>query len=79
MYKFNLESVFLSYFFKKRFLFADFPEATLKTCLMVDLAVGPMIPNIYKFPLTALPEKESYSGYDDDHTRVAERWDPGIR
>ena len=33
MYEFNLESVFLSYFFEKRFNFADYPEATLKTCL----------------------------------------------
>ena len=32
MFEFNLESVFLSHFFQKRFYFADFPEDTLKTC-----------------------------------------------
>ena len=32
MFEFNLESVFLSHFLKKRFYFADFPEDTLKTC-----------------------------------------------
>ena len=32
MFEFNLESVFLSHFFKKKFYFADFPEDTLKTC-----------------------------------------------
>ena len=32
MYEFNLESVFLSEFFKKKLNFANFSEATLKTC-----------------------------------------------
>ena len=35
MFEFNLESVFPSHFFKKRFDFADFPEDMLKTCPIV--------------------------------------------
>ena len=27
-----------------------------------------VLPNIYKFPLTGLPENESYSEHGDDHT-----------
>ena len=32
MHEFNLESVFLSYFLKQKFNFADYPEATLNNC-----------------------------------------------
>ena len=32
MFEFNLESVFLSHFFKKKVIFCQFPEDKVKTC-----------------------------------------------
>ena len=37
---------------------------------MILWALYTMLPNIYKFPLTVLPENESYSGHGDDDTSI---------
>ena len=43
------------------------PTRTRPPTLLIPLAV---LPNIYKFPLTVLPENESYSVHGDDYTSI---------
>ena len=40
----------------------------LLTIANIGNRLGTMLPNIYRFPLTGLPENESYSEHGDYHT-----------
>ena len=54
---------FIGYLYKKGFIVGV--TIAYRAEYLLQLTV---LPNLYKFPLTELPENESYSGYGDDHT-----------
>ena len=46
----------------------DILKKALEWAAGITVITDIVLPNIYKFPLTELPENESYSGHGDDHT-----------